>query len=244
MITRAIHLELVQNMTADEFILGFRRFIAQRGVPDEIIPDNALHFKTANSTINMMWTRVLKTDEVLDYFSDKGVHWHYIVDRAPWCGGFYERLVGLVKRALRKTLGRKLLTMVQMLTVLKEVEAVVNSRPLVYVGDDIHSNITLTPMHFLSLNPRVGAPYTEDMGSDRNYVPCESSADKLLDMWKKGNLLLDKFWKIWKDEYLLSLRERLQTKRKTGRIQSDSVPSVGDVTLVKDDLPRSCWKNR
>ena len=66
-------------------------------------------------------------------------------------GGFYERLVGLVKKALRKTLGRNLLTLIQLQTLLKEVESVVNSRPLVYVGADINSNVTLTPAHFLSL---------------------------------------------------------------------------------------------
>ena len=60
-------------------------------------------------------------------------------------GGFYERLVGLVKKALRETLGRKLLTLIKMQTLLKEVEAVLNSRPLVYVGEDLNLSVTLTP---------------------------------------------------------------------------------------------------
>ena len=66
----------------------------------------------------------------------------FIVEMAPWMGGYYERLVGLVKRALSKTLHRTTLTKVHLQTVLKEVEATVNARPLVYVGDDIESNIT------------------------------------------------------------------------------------------------------
>jgi hypothetical protein len=55
-------------------------------------------------------------------------------------------------------LGRKLVTDIQLQTLLKEVEAIVNSRPLVYVGDDLESNITLTPHHFLTLNPDIGVP--------------------------------------------------------------------------------------
>ncbi len=48
MVTRAIHLELVQDMTTEEFLLGFRRFISQRGVHDEILSDNASQLKAAS----------------------------------------------------------------------------------------------------------------------------------------------------------------------------------------------------
>ena len=70
-------------------------------------------------------------DEVDNYLSKQGIQWKLIVELAPWMGGFYERLVGLTKRALRKTVGKKCLTEKQLSTVLTEVEAVVNSRPLV-----------------------------------------------------------------------------------------------------------------
>jgi hypothetical protein len=229
-------------MSSEEFILAFRRFISQRGVPNAIISDNALQFKTASAAIDLLWNKVLKCEDVLNYMAEKRIRWHFIVERAPWYGGFYERLVGLVKRSLRKTLGRKLLTLIQLTTVLKEVEAIVNSRPLVYVGNDINSNITLTPNHFLTLNPRLSVPDIDDDDKDKSYVPCESSATKLLTLWHKGNKLLNSFWKLWRDEYLLNLRERTQRQLKTGRIQSDISPSVGDVILVKEDLPRSCWK--
>ncbi len=124
-----------------------------------------------------------------------------------WKGGFYERLVGLVKRALRKTIGRKLLSVEQMSTFIKESEAVVNSRPLVYIGDDFKSSIPITPGHFICLNPRTGIPDLES-DNDPSYNPYESSADKLLKLWKKGQRLLDTFWQVWRNEYLLSLRER------------------------------------
>ena len=155
-------------------------------------------------------------------------------------GWVYERLVGLVKRALRKTLGKKLLTLIQMQTLIKEVEAVLNSRPLVYVGEDINSRVTLTPGHFLTLNPRIGIP--ESDAGENEYIPCESSGTKLLEMWKQGQKLLDKFWNTWREEYLLSLRERTQSQIQSKRIQSSHFPTAGDIVLVKDDIPRGCWK--
>ena len=69
-------------------------------------------------------------------------------------GWIYERLVGIVKRSLRKAIGKVCLTSEQLLTILKEAEAVINSRPLVYVVEDINSYMTLTPANFLTLKPQ------------------------------------------------------------------------------------------
>lgn len=242
LVTRAVHLELVQDMTTGEFLLALRRFISQRGTPIEITSDNALQFKAASATLDLIWKNVKSSDEIQSYVSNLGIKWTFIVEMAPWMGGFYERLVGLVKRSLRKTLQRKLLTLVQLQTILKEVEAVVNTRPLVYVGDDITSNIALSPSHFLSLNPNTGCPELNEDHNDQDYNPYESSSEKLLQIWKKGQRLLSSFWKIWYNDYLLSLRERTQTKLSTGRIQSHFSPSEGDIVLLKDDVPRGCWK--
>ena len=68
---------------------------------------------------------MIKSEDVQSYVSRSGIKWVFIVEMAPWMGGFYERLVGLVKRALRKTLHRTLLTQIHLQTVLKEVEATV-----------------------------------------------------------------------------------------------------------------------
>ena len=84
-----------------------------------------------------------------------------------------------------------------------------NSRPLVYVDEDINSKFTLTSSHFLTLNPKIGLPiYTKDDNDDDEYTPEISSAERLLITWKKEQKHLNAFWKIWRDDYLLSLRER------------------------------------
>ena len=165
-------------MTTDEFLLYLRRFIAQRGTPVQITSDNAKQFKAASSVLEKVWHGILHSNEVQSYVANKYIKWNFIIELAPWMGGFYERLVGQVKRSFRKAIGRKLLTLIQTQTLIKEIEAVVNSRPLVYVGDDLNSTVALTPSHFLTLNTNIGIPeMTEE--SDSEYLPTESSTDKL-----------------------------------------------------------------
>ena len=132
---------------------------------------------------------MIRCEEVQTYVSNAGVRWPFIVELAPWIGGFYERLVSLFKKALRKTINRKSLTVIQLLTVLKEVEAAINSRLLVYVSDDIESTITLTSSHILPLNPTTGIPDIEDIHNDADYTPFERAAECLLQIWKKGQEL-------------------------------------------------------
>ena len=123
-------------------------------------------------------------------------------------GGFYKRLIGLVKRSLRKAIGKLCLTNDQLLTVLKEAEAIINSRPLVYMGDDINSGITLTPAHSLSLNPNVGlSNFAREDDHDISFRPKVNSTENLILIWKKGLKHLEKFWQVWRDDYLLNLRE-------------------------------------
>ena len=153
---------------------------------------------------------------------------------------FYERLVGLTKRALRKTIGSKLLTQRQLTTILTEVEAVINSRPLVYVSDDIDSSVTLSPINFLLFHSNNVIPdIVED--SDKEFeVSRASSSEKLLDIWKCGQRHLNEFWRLWKQEYLLSLRERSQVLLKGTHTTASLEAKVGDVLLLKE--PRGGWK--
>ncbi|MEW8544197.1 MAG: hypothetical protein AB2693_11745 [Candidatus Thiodiazotropha sp.] len=82
----------------------------------------------------------------------------------------------------------------------------------------------------------------EDDEDDTQYSPVTTSADRIVNIWKKGLKHLNGFWKIWRDDYLLSLRERRQIKLKEPRTQSGFSPTVGDVILIKDDLPRGMWR--
>ncbi|GBO18374.1 hypothetical protein AVEN_130645-1 [Araneus ventricosus] len=146
-VTRSVHLELVGDMTTDTFLLAFRRFISRRGLCSVVISDNARTFKRAELEIKRIWN-ILNHPDVKNFYSFNGIKWQYIVERAAWWGGFYERMVRTVKTALRKTLGKSCLTVEQLLTVLIEIEGMINSRPITYVGSDTEEPTALTPAHF------------------------------------------------------------------------------------------------
>ena len=95
---RAIHLELIKDMTAEQFLLALRRFIARRGKPTQIILDNAPQFKLAKTAIDKAWKETISNHEVQSYTTNQGIEWNFIVELAPWMGGFYERLVGTSPR--------------------------------------------------------------------------------------------------------------------------------------------------
>lgn len=216
--------------------------MARHEKPEEIISDNASQFKLASETKDKFWRQILKEKEVVTYAASENIKWKYIIELAPWMGGFYDRLIRLVWGSLRKSIGKLCLIYEQLLTILKEVEAVINSHPLVYVGDDINSHVALTPSYFLTLNPRIVIPACDNDYDDGDYSPQEYSADRLLTNWKKGLKHLDRFRKIWRDDYLISLRERTQTTLKDGKKKSQYSAKVGDVVLVKDELPKGNWR--
>ena len=69
MVTRAVHMELIRDMTTEEFLLGFKRFVSQRGAPCEIVSDNATQFKAASKVIERAWKRIISCEEIHSYSS-------------------------------------------------------------------------------------------------------------------------------------------------------------------------------
>ena len=157
-------------------------------------------------------------------------------------GRFYERLVGTVKGALKKSIGKICLTEKKLKTFLAEAEAVTNSSPLVYVGEDFGSGFSHTPADVLGLNPKSGIPVIEIHGPHDPDYGKKSSTDKLVEIWGKGQQHLNSLWKVWKDDYFLNLRERRQTHVKGPRIQAAEQPKVGSIVLLKEDVQRGVWK--
>ncbi|XP_074657130.1 uncharacterized protein LOC141910298 [Tubulanus polymorphus] len=244
---REIHLEMVRDMSTSQFLLCLRRFVAQRGKPKNIISDNASQFKLADATLAFVWKKLMTNPDIKGYAANEGILRRYITELAPWKGGVYERMVGVVKKSLRKAIGNLSLSGDQLITILKEVEAVVNSRPIVYVGEDINSGVALTPGDFLSIKTNTGIPadnvHIDDEIDDPDYErPGMSSGEKMTSLWKKGQIHLNKFWVVWYKDYLLSLRERKKFTLKAPHSQSPFVPEVGDIVLIKDNLPRGSWK--
>ena len=214
---RTIHLEIVADLSAEKF-LALRRFIARRGKPQQIVLDNAPQFKLTKSSVDVAWENPVRDPDIQLHIAEQRIKWSLIVQLSPWMGGFYERLVGISKMALRKAIGKTCLTMLQLQTFLTETEAIINSRPLVYLGEDLNDSTALTPSHFLSPNTKTGTPLiiNDDNIADPTYFPAKiSSKETLLNIWKKGQNLLEAFWQLWGDDYLLRLRERSQINLKS-----------------------------
>ena len=156
-VTRAVHLELVNDLTSHAFIRCFKRFTARRGVPALVVSDNGTTFKGASKTLQ----KIIQRTEVQEHFGEFGIQWIYNVERAPWWGGLFERLVQSTKRCLRKYIGKAKLTHEELMTVTIEVEAVLNSRPLTYItmfqdGEPLTPSHLLTGRRILSLPDHLG----------------------------------------------------------------------------------------
>lgn len=232
-VTRNIHLELVGDLTTDTFLLAFRRFVARRGLCSVVFSDNARTFKRAELELKQLWT-VISHPDVKRYYASNNIEWKYIVERAAWWGGFYERMVRTVKVALRKTLGKSSLTIDQLQTLLTEIEGMVNSRPITYVGSEAEEPEALTPAHFL-LGKRISSLPSVRLHFDSNI----SSRKCLINAFNYREKLMRSFWSRWKNEYLLNLRSAHLSSIKS------NIPEfkINDIVLIKDDhLPRNFWK--
>ena len=234
-------------MSSEHFLLVLRRFIAHRGTPRELLSDNAPQFQVANTVLTNLWSSATSSDsDVQTYCAEQGISWRFIPAKAPWMGGVYERLVSLVKRSLCKTLGRSLLRSDQLATLLVEIEAMINTQPLLYVPSD-ETQPTLSPADFLQQHTSVNLPaLPTDADDDPDYQPRTTErppvATQLLATWKKGQRILDGFWRQWKFDYVTSLREMHRAKLHVSHPPAKRDAKWGDVVLVHDTLPRGVWK--
>ena len=143
--TRAVHLEVVNDLSEDSFLQAFRRFTSRKSLPTTMISDNASTYLSAAKEIEELVNSV----KIHDTLKVQGTTWQFIPKRAPWYGGFWERLIGLTKSTLKKVLGRAFVSLIMLQTVIVEIEAVLNDCPLTYVLSEINDPEPLTPSHLL-----------------------------------------------------------------------------------------------
>ncbi|XGW03194.1 hypothetical protein V3C99_014862 [Haemonchus contortus] len=225
MTTRAIHLEIVMDNSTHEFLLAFRRFVARRGTPEYILSDNATTFCAAKSVLQQLLSSRTATCRI---------QWKFITPLSPWKGGFYERLVGLVKSSLKKSIGRYSLPLQHLHTILLEIEAVLNSRPLTSIADTISSPTILRPIDFLAPQVNLHLPTPE--------IPYfYYSQPDLAEWYRSMSDVLDHFWNAWATDYLSAVAQRHTSTINQGK-STPKLPSVGEVVLVNDkQQPRPQW---
>ncbi|XP_053402321.1 uncharacterized protein LOC128557840 [Mercenaria mercenaria] len=228
--TRAVHLELVPDLSAESFLQAFRRFCSRKSVPHVMMSDNANTFLSASRQLQDL----VQSISVKEELNDRGIEWKMIPKRAPWFGRMWERLIGLTKTTTKKVLGRSYVTYQTLQTVITEIEAMINDRPLTYVTSGaLDEPEILTPSHLLYGRRITKLPYEEDVPTN----PVPSDRPSVIKRATLQRTMINHFRDRWRHEYLTALRERHQT---TGR--NDQTISVGDVVLVHNDVPRLLWK--
>uniref|UniRef100_A0A7E4W3U4 Integrase catalytic domain-containing protein n=1 Tax=Panagrellus redivivus TaxID=6233 RepID=A0A7E4W3U4_PANRE len=223
-----------------------RRFVARRGRPSTILSDNGTNLKAAAQPVSQHW-RSFDTTVINDYLGDNRIEWNFITERAPWKGGVYERMIGVMKKALRAMIGRRIMYNALLNTLLTEVENIVNYRPLTYLENDFDVSDgfrALRPIDFILPWCDNGAPFfdgDDDASNDPDYKVRDSTRDKLIDTWKSSTAHIDRFNKRWLAEYLPMLREVSATAhRQQGTPRSPIVNEV--VHIYEEDAPRALWR--
>ena len=218
--SRAIHLELVPDVSGPATVRGLRRFIGRKGRPHFVVSDNFKSFKSL---------------ELRQFLRSKSIAWDFILPAFPWWGGFYERLVHVIKNTLRMVLGNTSITFEELTTILIEVESVINSRPLTYISDyDIVE--ALTPYHLL-FGRNINNPFKV-----LNDAEVELNSEQCSERVKTLQLTLNQFWNRFRTEYLGQLREKHSYVK--GKFNKDCNIEGGDVVLIKEDkvVPRGQWR--
>ncbi|XP_028512935.1 uncharacterized protein LOC110232368 [Exaiptasia diaphana] len=229
-VTRAIHLELVEDMSVESFRRCLRKFTATRGIPGLIVTDNAKTFQGTEKALRELFNH----PQVQADLTNMRTEWRFNLPKAPWWGGFFERMVGCVKQCLRKVLGNASLTFDELVTVLTETECTLNCRPLTYEYNDIGEEV-LTPSH-LVYGRRINSLPDEIIEPD-DVVSDEASCRR---RFQYMSLKLGQFCDRWHKEYLTGLREHHRVNRSR---QGKDIVQVGDVVTVKEDgKKRNKWR--
>jgi chloramphenicol 3-O-phosphotransferase len=225
LVTRAVHIKIAYTLDTDSYIMALRRMISRRGKPQRILSDNGTNFVGANRELReclQNWNKGKINEEMVQ----QEVEWHFNPPAAPHFGGVWERLVQSCKRAIRAVVGKQTLTDEVLLTVMAEVEALLNSRPLTHVSTHLSDEEALTPNHFLLGRPSPNLP--PDV-----FVSKEISSRR---RWRQAQVVTNHVWKRWLKEYVPNLLQRRKWTTQARNLQK------GDLVLVVDpDSPRGVW---
>ena len=164
--------------------------------------------------------------EISDFCSTQNIQWKFIPERSPHFGGQWEAAVKSMKFHFKRVIGDTKLTFEELTTVLAQIEACLNSRPLTSLPDDDGIE-ALTPGHFL-------------IGQPMESIPDPSFSYRSLNLLKRWDLcqsLVRHFWKRWSSEYLLSLRRNNKWLHPTRNLQVNNIVIIQDDNLIPRKWP-------
>lgn len=228
MTTKAAHIEVVTDATAEGFLAAYRRFVSRRGKCTDLYSDNGKNFVGAKNEMkelrNMLKGRAENNDLIARTLLEDGTNWHMIPPAAPHMGGLWEALVKSTKFHIRRVIGNTILTYEEMCTLTHQIEAILNSRPLCPLSSE--SFDPLTPAHFITGHSLVLLP-------DHNL---QESKTNTLSRWQLMQQMVQHFWSRWNNEYLTTLNQRTKWKSNKANLK------INDIVLIQgENLPPSKW---
>ncbi|XP_041451825.1 uncharacterized protein LOC121405267 [Drosophila obscura] len=225
--TKAIHIELVSDLTTPAFIAAFKRFWSRRGPISDLYSDNGTTFHGARRELTEMQRMAVsqsQDEDIASFLTSQEINWHFIPQSAPHFGGIWETGVRSIKHHLRRVIGSSALTFEEYSSVLTQIEGLLNSRPLCAPSD--HSLDPLNPAHFLTGQPHMSVPEPSFLDVNINR----------LQRWRQLQAKVQGFWKRWNLEYLSSLQSRPKWQQETNNITVDTL-----VVLKEPNQPPSKW---
>ncbi|XP_055309917.1 uncharacterized protein LOC129573454, partial [Sitodiplosis mosellana] len=159
--TRAVHLEAVSDLNAAAFVAAFRRFISRRGNIAKLYSDNGGNFVKAKTIFELETSQAISefNEEIKRELANLSTKFYFNPPAAPWFGGLWERNIGSIKHHFKRVVGDRILSYEEMTTVLTQIEACFNSRPLCAMNENPDDMTILTPGHFL-----IGSALTAPVG--------------------------------------------------------------------------------
>ena len=223
--TRAVHLEMSYSLSTTDFLNAFSRMVATRGKPEEVTSDNETNFVGAERELREL-VQAMDLEQIADNAASNGIRWNWNPPLGSHFGGVFESLVKVAKKTLKAIVGNAGLTDDELQTAIKEVETLLNSRPLTYEGTDPRDEPVLTPNHFLI--GQLGGQLAPQLTDDLTFNP--------RNRWRLIQNLVKVFWRRWREEFLATLNTRKKWTEAKDNLK------VGDVVLVVDqNAPRGKW---
>ncbi|XP_037821901.1 uncharacterized protein LOC119610658 isoform X2 [Lucilia sericata] len=209
---------------------NINRFAARRGLPRRIHCDNATNFVGASRELKELQKAFEDQREALVTFAASvEIEFSFIPPRAPHFGGLWEAAVKQAKHLLLRAVGNASLNAEEMGTMLAEVEAVLNSRPIAPLSPDPNDGEALTPAHLLIGGGLRSLPPGSEEGAKGN----------VLKSWRRWRLLSglkEMFWQAWSKEYILGLQHKAKWQQQAPNLQ------VGELVIIhEDNLPPQEW---
>ncbi|GFW01664.1 DUF5641 domain-containing protein [Trichonephila clavipes] len=172
-------------------------------------------------------SKLNENEHFCDFLSQVNIEWHFSPPVSPHFGGLWEAGVKSIKYHLKSVIGNTNLTFEEFSTLFTQVEAILNSRPLVSLDcdNDPDSLNILTPSHFL-------------MGEVITSSPEHTNGDKLFlrSRWDIVQKMKLGFWSKWKIDYLSNLQNRTKWKSPNNNFK------VGEIVIIKEDnIPPATW---